>query len=65
VVIEHPGGTRSLYAHLSRIGVNQGTWVTAGSAIGRVGATGVATGPHLHFEVRLGGATIDPLTALR
>ena len=65
VVIEHPGGTRTLYAHLSRIGVNQGTSVTAGAAIGRVGATGVATGPHLHFEVRLGGATLDPLTAIR
>ena len=65
VVIEHPLGVRSLYAHLSRIGVSRGSAVVAGSTVGRVGATGVATGPHLHFELRLRGAAIDPLTALR
>ncbi len=65
VVIEHPLGMRSLYAHLSRIGVGRGTWVVAGAIVGRVGATGVATGPHLHFELRLRGAAIDPRTALR
>jgi murein DD-endopeptidase MepM/ murein hydrolase activator NlpD len=66
VVIEHPQGVRSWYAHLSSIAVRSGQSVVAGSTIGRVGATGVATGPHLHFEVRLrGGAVVDPLTALR
>jgi peptidoglycan hydrolase-like protein with peptidoglycan-binding domain len=65
VVIEHPRGVRSLYAHLSRIAVGRGAAVAAGTPIGRVGATGVATGPHLHFEVRHAGATLDPLTALR
>jgi murein DD-endopeptidase MepM/ murein hydrolase activator NlpD len=65
VVIEHPLGVRSLYAHLSRIAVNKGATVSAGDAVGRVGSTGVSTGPHLHFEVRLRGAAIDPLTALR
>ena len=65
VVVEHPLGVRSLYAHLSRIGVSRGSAVVAGSTVGRVGATGVATGPHLHFELRLRGAAIDPLTALR
>jgi murein DD-endopeptidase MepM/ murein hydrolase activator NlpD len=65
VVIEHPLGVRSLYAHLSRIGVNKGAAVSAGDEVGRVGSTGVSTGPHLHFEVRLRGAAIDPLTALR
>ena len=65
VVIEHPLGVRSMYAHLSRIGVNRGSAVVAGTTIGRVGSTGVSTGPHLHFEVRLRGAAIDPLTALR
>ena len=65
VVIEHPLGVRSLYAHLSRIGVNRGTSVAAGSIVGRVGTSGVSTGPHLHFELRLRGAAIDPLTALR
>ena len=65
VVVEHPQGVRSMYAHLSRIGVQSGQAVVAGSLIGRVGATGLATGPHLHFELRLRGAAIDPLSALR
>ncbi len=65
VVIEHPRGVRSMYAHLSRIGVGTGRWVVAGATVGRVGATGVATGPHLHFELRLAGAAIDPMSALR
>lgn len=66
VVVEHPQGVRSMYAHLSDIGVRRGESVVAGSRIGRVGATGFATGPHLHFELRLsGGAAVDPLTALR
>jgi murein DD-endopeptidase MepM/ murein hydrolase activator NlpD len=65
VVIEHPSGVRSWYSHLSSIAVDRGDSVVAGTRIGRVGATGVATGPHLHFEVRLRGATLDPLTALR
>jgi len=54
-----------MYAHLSRIDVRLGQRVDAGSRVGLVGATGNATGPHLHFEVRLRGAAIDPLTALR
>ena len=65
VVIEHPRGVRSMYAHLSSIRVSPGQWVQAGSPVGGVGATGVASGPHLHFELRLAGAAIDPLTALR
>jgi murein DD-endopeptidase MepM/ murein hydrolase activator NlpD len=65
VVVEHPLGVRSMYAHLSSIQVNQGQSVAAGSRVGLVGATGVATGPHLHFEIRLRGAAVDPLTALR
>ncbi|MGH2978670.1 MAG: peptidoglycan DD-metalloendopeptidase family protein, partial [Solirubrobacterales bacterium] len=65
VVIEHPRGVRSMYAHLAGIAVRRGTWVVAGNRVGTVGATGVATGPHLHFELRLGSAAIDPLTALR
>jgi peptidoglycan hydrolase-like protein with peptidoglycan-binding domain len=65
VIVEHPLGVRSLYAHLSRIGVNKGSAVSAGDTVGRVGSTGVSTGPHLHFELRLRAAAIDPLTALR
>jgi peptidoglycan hydrolase-like protein with peptidoglycan-binding domain len=65
VVVEHPLGVRSMYAHLSRIDVRVGQQVVAGSRVGLVGATGIATGPHLHFELRLRGAALDPLTALR
>ncbi len=64
VVVLHPRGVRSMYAHLSRISVTLGRRVVAGSIVGAVGATGLATGPHLHFELRLGTAAIDPLTAL-
>jgi murein DD-endopeptidase MepM/ murein hydrolase activator NlpD len=64
VVVRHPDGVRTLYAHLSAIDVRVGDEVSGGALLGRVGATGDATGPHLHFEVRVGGAAIDPLTAL-
>ena len=64
VVIQHRAGMTSWYAHLSRISVRPGTCVVAGNRIGRVGATGRATGPHLHFELRLRGAAVDPRTGL-
>jgi murein DD-endopeptidase MepM/ murein hydrolase activator NlpD len=65
VVIRHRRHVRTMYAHLSRIGVHRGERVFAGQRIGRVGASGEATGPHLHFEVRRRGAAVDPLPALR
>ena len=65
VVIDHANGVSSWYAHLSRIDVTAGTRVTTATQVGLVGATGNATGPHLHFEVRLRGAVTDPLAALR
>ena len=65
VVIEHPRGVRSWYAHLARIAVRQGSAVVAGNTVGSVGSTGISSGPHLHFEVRLAGAAIDPLGAFR
>ena len=64
VVIQHRAGMTSWYAHLSRISVRVGQCVVAGSRIGRVGTTGHSTGPHLHFELRVGGAAVDPLTGL-
>ena len=64
VVVAHGSGVRTLYAHLSRADVRVGQTVSAGSQVGLVGATGDATGPHLHFEVRVRGACVDPLTAL-
>ena len=54
IVIEHPDGLYSLYAHLSKVLVEQGQTVAARDQIGEVGQTGVAIGPHLHFEIRLG-----------
>jgi peptidoglycan hydrolase-like protein with peptidoglycan-binding domain len=65
VTIAHRDGLRTMYAHLSHVDVRLGQRVQAGSRVGRVGATGEATGPHLHFEVRLRGAAVDPLLALR
>jgi murein DD-endopeptidase MepM/ murein hydrolase activator NlpD len=64
VVVRHPGGVRTLYAHLSAIRVHVRDFVAGGAVLGRVGATGDATGPHLHFEVRVRGAAVDPLRAL-
>jgi murein DD-endopeptidase MepM/ murein hydrolase activator NlpD len=58
------GGVRTMYAHLSSIAVRRGQRVVTGSLLGRVGSTGLSTGPHLHFELRLRGAALDPLTGL-
>jgi murein DD-endopeptidase MepM/ murein hydrolase activator NlpD len=65
VVIGHGHGVRTMYAHLSRIYVHRGQRISVGSRVGRVGATGYAFGPHLHFEVRYRSAAVDPLPALR
>ena len=64
VVVAHGHGERSMYAHLSRIDVRLGVWIGQGVRVGLIGATGDATGPHLHFEVRVRGAAVDPLRAL-
>lgn len=64
VIVRHRLGVESMYAHLSRIDVSVGERVATGTQIGLVGATGDATGPHLHFEVRVRGASVDPLPAL-
>lgn len=64
VDIAHDGGVTTRYGHQSRVLVRPGQQVVAGQVIGLVGATGAATGPHLHFEVRTSGGAIDPLSWL-
>ena len=64
VELSHGQGVSTLYAHLSRILVEPGRRVTRGTTVGLVGRTGDATGPHLHFELRIRGAAIDPAGAL-
>ncbi len=60
VMIDHGNGIVTVYAHMSSIGVSYGQYVTAGQYVGAVGSTGVSTGPHCHFEIRINGAQTDP-----
>ncbi|MEG1459974.1 MAG: peptidoglycan DD-metalloendopeptidase family protein [Oscillospiraceae bacterium] len=62
VVISHGNGTSTLYAHMSSMAVTSGQSVTKGDTIGYVGSTGWSTGAHLHFEVKIGGALVDPMS---
>ena len=65
VVVKHNNGHSTVYAHLSQMSVRRGQSVTQGQTIGKVGATGLATGPHLHFEFRVNGKHQDPLVMAR
>jgi murein DD-endopeptidase MepM/ murein hydrolase activator NlpD len=62
VYIKHRNNHTTVYAHLSRISVRKGQSVGQGETVGAVGATGWATGPHLHFEFRVNGRHMDPMT---
>ena len=64
VVINHGNGFTTLYAHLSSRRVGAGTVVSKGDVIGLIGSTGVSTGPHLHFEVAINGARVNPVPYL-
>jgi len=64
IFLDHGFGYVTVYAHLSRISVRVGQIVEKGQVIGLVGSTGRSTGPHLHYEVRVGGATVNPMRFL-
>ena len=65
IMLSHGGGVYTLYMHCSEIDVSVGQRVTAGETIGRVGSTGISTGPHLHFGLRSGGNYLDPASYVR
>lgn len=65
VFLDHADGSQTRYAHMSNMAVSAGQTVGQGETIGWVGTTGASTGPHLHFEIRYGGNSIDPLTYLK
>jgi murein DD-endopeptidase MepM/ murein hydrolase activator NlpD len=65
VLLDHPDGYQSMYGHLSRIIVPAGASVSQGEVIGLSGNTGQSTAPHLHFEIRQGGTSLDPRTMVK
>ena len=65
IVVDHGGGVGTTYNHLSGFNVSVGSSVSRGQTIGSVGCTGYCTGPHLHFEVRIGGSPVDPMPYLQ
>ncbi len=65
VVIEHPDGRQSIYAHCQKILVDKNDYVVKGQSIATIGMTGRTTGPHLHFEVKINGETDNPMKYLR
>lgn len=64
VFIDHAGSLRTLYGHLSSATLADGAPVVAGQEVGRLGSSGLSTGPHVHFEVRMAGRPVDPASFL-
>lgn len=64
VIVDHGDGSRAYYSHLKGAWVNVGDWVGRGGLVGEVGSTGNSTGPHVHFEIRIGGVAQNPLGLL-
>ena len=64
IYVDHGGGVTTRYAHLRKIEIKKDAALTAGQEIGEVGSTGRATGPHLHFEVRIDGHAVSPILAM-
>jgi murein DD-endopeptidase MepM/ murein hydrolase activator NlpD len=60
VIVDHGDGVETRYAHMSGFAVSEGDWVAAGDTVGYVGQSGDATGPHVHFEIRKSGRTVNP-----
>lgn len=65
VTLDHGGGVQTRYGHMSRLNVVTGQRVRKGDTIGYVGSTGRSTGPHLHYEMRIHGQPVDPISTLR
>jgi murein DD-endopeptidase MepM/ murein hydrolase activator NlpD len=65
VSLDHGGGVQTRYGHMSRLNVVAGQQVHKGDVIGLVGSTGLSTGPHLHYEVRLNGQAVNPVPYLK
>ena len=65
IIIDHGGGKKTRYAHMSKFYVSKGDNVTKGEAIGEMGSTGWSTGPHIHFEVIINGVKYNPLNYIR
>jgi murein DD-endopeptidase MepM/ murein hydrolase activator NlpD len=65
VLLQHPGRYETMYGHASRLLVREGDSVQAGQVIALSGSSGRSTAPHLHFEIRLDGKSLDPLTMVK